>query len=341
MREQIQMVGKKFEGFTVLSESYQDKYKNFFYEVQCDGCGCKRIVSGVLLRSGRVSECQTCSKGRVISHGMAGSPIYNVWSGTLARRRDEVCERWLEFNNFFEDMSPRPDGFWLLRKDPKQKFCKENCYWSFRKSFTRRPKQDKQLELTQLIQEASGKINASYQGDDGEDVFVQFDRKETLEQDIFALMAAKEKELKAQETHALADIEKARLEQGKITAFKKMYKEMMAAPAIEAPTIEAPKKEDKPIEIEIKPVAKPPVVNKASLQLELATLNRKEIANANAMMDVNLARSMCKEGKYFNQEKLDWATREEKRLQADNAANGKRKTDIKKELGYDQGEVPF
>ncbi len=48
-----------------------------------------------------------------------------------------VCERWLKFENFFEDMSERPKGMELDRIDNEKGYCKDNCKWSTRTEQTR------------------------------------------------------------------------------------------------------------------------------------------------------------------------------------------------------------
>ena len=41
-----------------------------------------------------------------------------------------VCERWMSFANFLEDMGLRPPGKTLDRIRVNEGYCKDNCKWS-------------------------------------------------------------------------------------------------------------------------------------------------------------------------------------------------------------------
>lgn len=71
-------------------------------------------------------------------------PEYNVWESMLTRCRNPrhhtypdyggrgitVCERWFSFDNFYEDMGPRPRGYWIERRDNDGNYEPGNCHWA-------------------------------------------------------------------------------------------------------------------------------------------------------------------------------------------------------------------
>lgn len=42
----------------------------------------------------------------------------------------KVCERWLKFENFLEDMGERPKNTTIERKENNKGYYKENCRWA-------------------------------------------------------------------------------------------------------------------------------------------------------------------------------------------------------------------
>lgn len=76
--------------------------------------------------------------------GISKTPTYRSWEAMLSRcnnpnnnrypiygnRGIAVCERWLKFENFLEDMGLKPEGLTLERTNNDSDYFKENCQWA-------------------------------------------------------------------------------------------------------------------------------------------------------------------------------------------------------------------
>ncbi len=144
-------IGAIFGRLTVVEDLGTIKKKRRF-KCQCS-CGGWKTTDKYSLQDGRTMSCGCLNKEKPSStkHGGYYTPEYRIWAEMLQRCSNQknpqyhnyggrgitVCERWLKFENFFEDMGPRPEGLSLDRKDNDQGYSKDNCRWATRKEQNR------------------------------------------------------------------------------------------------------------------------------------------------------------------------------------------------------------
>jgi len=75
------------------------------------------------MRNGRAYRIWACMKNRCSN---PNNSRYHCYGG----RGIQVCERWLSFDNFYEDMGEPPIGHTLNRIDNEGDYCKDNCNWA-------------------------------------------------------------------------------------------------------------------------------------------------------------------------------------------------------------------
>lgn len=153
MSRKIDLKGKKFGRLTVLEDVGRDKSKQVIWLCQCscsDDSTCE--VRSSHLRSGHTQSCNCLQKERTIeahkTHGHCTkfnpSPTYTAWHGVIQRCTNPnskayryygakgitVCDRWLRFENFLEDMGSKPEGMTLDRINTYLGYYPENCRWA-------------------------------------------------------------------------------------------------------------------------------------------------------------------------------------------------------------------
>jgi len=144
------LTGKKFNRLLVLQRGENDKRGEARWICKCD-CGNKTLTTGYKLRTEEIKSCgcfmREINAKRQFKHGMSTSKIYQTWNGMFNRcynknepsykhyggRDIKVCDRWLKFENFLEDMGEKPRGLSIDRINNDGNYEPGNCRWATRK----------------------------------------------------------------------------------------------------------------------------------------------------------------------------------------------------------------
>jgi hypothetical protein len=96
-----------------------------------------------------------------VRHGRSHSRVYAIWQGMLARcsnpnckdysryggRGIIVCERWLTFENFLQDMGEPLTGASIERQNNSQGYEPDNCRWASSKEQARNRRNNLMIEF--------------------------------------------------------------------------------------------------------------------------------------------------------------------------------------------------
>ena len=133
--------GMKFGEYTVLEFAGKNSNYMKFWSCRCS-CGTTRDVRETDLRHGRARMCRSCagsaSGKKSAKHNQSNTPTYRTWSHMKERCEKrpeyahvEVCDRWMDFRNFLEDMGEKPSPDHSIdRIDGTRGYEPGNCRWA-------------------------------------------------------------------------------------------------------------------------------------------------------------------------------------------------------------------
>ena len=141
------ITNKKFSRLTAIKFSSK-KGRQHYWLFLCD-CGNKVTAKKNHVIAGKIRSCG-CLKveetiKRFTTHGLTGIPEHNIWFGMKDRCNNpnhharknyggkgiKVCERWMDFANFYSDMGPRPSPKHSIdRVNNDGDYEPGNCKWA-------------------------------------------------------------------------------------------------------------------------------------------------------------------------------------------------------------------
>lgn len=142
------LTGRRFGSLLALREQRIPGSHNVHWLCRCD-CGIEKQIARTSLLSGSTSSCgcerQQRRSEKITVHGKSNTPEHITWMNIHLRCSNpksrsypqyggngiKVCDRWIDFEAFLEDMGEKPSPSHSLdRIDGTLGYSKENCRWA-------------------------------------------------------------------------------------------------------------------------------------------------------------------------------------------------------------------
>lgn len=172
-QELLDEIGRKYSNWTILSLSRSDRFHKRYVIARCELCQTEHEVCLATLRNGTSKACKCV----ITTHQMIHDRIYTIWSKIVQRctnpnnkgyvnyggRGITVCDEWLIFINFYNDMKDTyQDNLTIERINNDLGYYKENCKWATYKEQARNRRSLKLSEADAILIKQRYKNGESY-----------------------------------------------------------------------------------------------------------------------------------------------------------------------------------
>ncbi len=179
------LTGESFGRLLVIGRATNNRLGNSRWFCVCQ-CGKERTILGSSLKNNHTQSCgclrREITKKQHTKHGHRRdgfTKVYSCWNSMIQRctnpndrhygdygeRGISVCEEWLKFKNFLEDMGEPSIGLQIDRIDNDKQYCKSNCRWATKKQQMRNRRNNVYLTHNgekQLLVEWADRCGVSY-----------------------------------------------------------------------------------------------------------------------------------------------------------------------------------